>query len=277
MAEQRLAELVAEVAGSAPLEWRSCAGGYTHASKWLVRLADGSEVFVKDGAEPLELLVHRSVEAAFLPRLLGTDGDALVLESLGDALWPPPYPADPAPLFSALDAVAATAAPTGVPPLRKPDPPLWTRVAEEREAFLRLGVCTPAWLTSALAPLAEAERRFDPAGDSLLHADVYAGNVCFGERGAVLVDWACARRGNPWFDKAQAWISIRIEGGVPPALAFPDEAAVAALVTGDWAFSLVSARPPSIDAASALDEAQLADLRHGLRWASEALGIEPPN
>lgn len=272
-----LAARIEAMTGSRPLRsQRLRTGGYTRAGKWTVEFADGSRVFVKESAEPLERVVYEQVKAPFLPRLIGADEGLLVLDDLTDALWPPPYPDDVSALFITLDALAATAPPAALPELPKPSPGLWERLIGYADRLTGLGACSAEWLEQALPQLIAAEARFAPAGDSLVHGDIYSGNLCFTGGRSVLVDWACARRGNHWFDRGMAWISVEIEGGRAPALDAPDEATLAAFIAGDWALSLTHPRPSSIDPDAGLEAAQLNDLRHGLSWFARAAGLPPP-
>ena len=59
------------------------------------------------------------------------------------------------------------------------------------------------------------------AGDDFLHDDVWAGNVCYTERGAVLIDWASASIGDRRIDLAYALLSIRETGAMPPPSSSP--------------------------------------------------------
>lgn len=205
-------------------EWEPVGGGYTRAGKWLATFPDGSRVFVKAAEDELalrmasvELIVHESVSGPFLPRLIDAwEGDgrtALVLEDLSSAYWPPPYPEDVGPVFHALGNVARATPPPG---LRRLD----DRAETPWDAVRKLGVCSSEWLNRAIEPLREAERAFSVAGEELVHYDVWSDNLCFADRGVVLVDWAAARVGNRWIDVGYAVLSILAEGGTPPALGF---------------------------------------------------------
>ncbi|MGM1062975.1 phosphotransferase [Saccharothrix sp. Mg75] len=79
------------------------------------------------------------------------------------------------------------------------------------------------WRASALGrELAELHHRLDDvrppdflgAGDGggggLVHLDLHPGNVVMGPEGAVVVDWACAARGDRRVDVAMSWLAIAV-------------------------------------------------------------------
>jgi hypothetical protein len=204
--------------------------------------------------------------------VLGIGHDVLVLEDLSRARWPPPYADDGERLLEAVEAVNATAPPPL--PALPPTSARWSSVAGRAEGLLTLGLCDEDWLGLALPALAEAEARAELDGDGLVHADLYSGNVCFAGRGPVLVDWGCARRGSATVDTALAAGSIWVEDGI--RLPLRDESALAALATGIWAEGLLSPLPETIDPASALVADLASDLRAGLVWAADAVGLPPP-
>ena len=267
-------------------EWRLVGGGYTRAPKWCARRRDGTSVFVKFAEEdelavgPLttEIAVYEAVRGAFLPALHDVhvvDGRALVvLEDLSDALWPPPYPKDVTPLFDALAAVAAARPPPALRRLRPLPEPRWRRFEREPHSLLALGVCSERWLRGALPALAEAEARVPCSGNGLVHYDVWAENLCFAERGAVLVDWAEAKIGNPAIDVAFALLSLHVAGAVAPRI--EDEAALAAFVTAVVAAEAAAPPPEWAGPGSTLRQDQLQDLRVALPWAAALLGLPPP-
>ena len=50
-------------------------------------------------------------------------------------------------------------------------------------------------------------------GDRLLHLDLHPENVILSPRGAVVIDWTNARRGDPSLDVALTWVIIATSGG----------------------------------------------------------------
>jgi Ser/Thr protein kinase RdoA (MazF antagonist) len=268
-------------------EWRPIGGGYTRAPKWWARRHDGTSVFVKAAEDdelalrPLrtEIAVLEAVEGAFLPRLhdayVGEGRALLVLEDLSGAAWPPPFRSDVRPLFDALDAVAAARPPALLRRLEPLPEPRWRRIEREPQPLLALGVCSDRWLADALPLLIEAESRVPLPGESLVHYDVWSDNLCFADRGAVLVDWAEARIGNGAIDVAFALLSLHVEGAAAPAV--EDEAGLAAFVTGVVATEAAAPPPAWAVSGSTLRDDQRADLRVGLRWTAAALGLPSPS
>lgn len=280
--------------GRSVVHARAAASGHTSAWSGRVTLDDGRRFFVKaargDAATPLrrEALVLEHLgglgTAPFAARLLewrDADPATLVTEDLSAARWPPPYPDDTGPLFEALGQLAALDPPAGLTPLEEwdPDPtPRWTMVAGDSTPFLRLGVCSSAWLERNISALITAESRIDLRGDRLVHNDIYSGNVCFVAERAVLIDWGAAARGNPELDVAFAVLSVMAEGGrLPERELLRDEGAWAARLAGHNAAEAAAPLPQWADPSSTLRQDQLADLRVALPWAARALGLEPPS
>jgi thiamine kinase-like enzyme len=130
-------------------------------------------------------------------------------------------------------------------------------------------------LEEALPALDAAESLAQLAGDDFLHDDVWASNVCYTERGAVLIDWASAGIGDHRIDVAYALLSIRSSPATPPAIDFPEEAAYAALLAGANAYQAAQPVDESIKHESVLRAGWLHDLAYALDWASELLELAP--
>lgn len=266
------------------------AAGHTTAWRGRLTLDDGRIVFLKsangEAASALRreaLVLAALVGAPFAARLLDwqdSDQATLIIENLSAAHWPPPYPADAAPLFDALDQLAAVAAPAGLSPSEDWNAGAqsnWSWVAADPEPFLGLRVCSAAWLERNIDALVAAESRIDLRGDRLVHNDVYSGNVCFAGRRAVLVDWGTAVRGNHEIDVAFAVLSVLAEGGrLPERQLLADEGAWAARLAGHNAVEAPSPLPDWASPTSILRQEQLVDLRAALPWAARALGLDPP-
>ncbi len=278
-------ELLAGALGSTPRSWKPVnTGGYTRSHAWRVETSDGP-AFVKqaEDAGSLQMLrreaaVYREVRGAFLPALVGF-ADAghralLGIEFLEDALWPPPYPDDVGPLFEALVDVAATEAPTELPTQGTWES-RWQRVAADPEPFLGLGCCSAEWLSASIDTLARAESTADFTGDRLVHNDIYSANVAFQAPGAVLVDWGAAVRGSRWIDVALALLSVRVEGGSPPDIEFPEAGSFAAAFAGHLAVEAPSPLPDWAEPGSTLRADMAGDLVYALRWCAELLEVPP--
>ena len=260
-------------------------GGYTRSRAWHVRTPDGP-VFAKEAADEgslfmlrREAIVYRGVAGPFLPGFVGFadrgDRALLAIELVEDAHWPPPYPDDVRPLFETLDLVASAQPPPDLP-AQGPWRSRWERVAADPGPFLGLGLCSAAWLDGALDKLLAAEAAAEFQGSDLVHNDVYSGNVGFTPRGAVLVDWGASVRGSRWIDVAFALLSVRVEGGTPPPLHFPAEAAFAAAIAGHCALEAPAPLPDWAEPGSTLREDMAGDLAHALRWVAELLELPPP-
>jgi Phosphotransferase enzyme family len=280
---------VTAATGVRPSSWQHVVAGHTHAEKWLVELDNGRKAFVKAGTETSaraqikrEAIILESVAAAYMPRLYGAatveDWSVLVLEDLSHGVWPPPYPDRGAALLETVAKVAATPAPPGLRrrPEGRPLGTYWQRIASDPEPVLAHGKFSGAWLEAALPILDAAESSAQLAGDDFLHDDVWAANVCYTERGALLIDWASATIGDRRIDLAYALLSIRSSGTRPVPVDFPDEAAYAALLAGANAYQAAQPVDESIQHVSTLRAGWLYDLEFALTWASELLGLEPP-
>jgi len=281
---------IAATTGAPPTSWRHVVAGHTHAEKWLVGLQNGRTAFVKAGIErsaraqiDYEAEILESAAAAYMPRLYGAatvdDWSVLVLEDLSDAVWPPPYPDSGAALLETVTQVAATPAPSGLRrrPEGRPLGTYWQRIAADPEPVVAHGLFCAEWLEKALPILDAAESRAQLSGDDFIHDDVWAANVCYTERGALLIDWASATIGDRRIDLAYALLSIRSSGATPPPVDFPEEAAYAALLTGANAYQAAQPVDESIQHVATLRAGWLYDLEFALEWASELLGLEPPS
>jgi aminoglycoside phosphotransferase (APT) family kinase protein len=276
-------ELVAAALGARPLALEPIGGGgYTQSATWRAETPGGAS-FVKQAEEAgslamlrREALVYSSVSGSFLPAYVGfaDSGERamLAIEFLDNVVWPPPYPADVTPLFSAIEALADAVPPAGLPTQQQPIS-RWKRVAADPAPFLSLGLCSRAWLERALPALLAAEREAVYEGEHLVHNDIYSGNVAFTARGAVLVDWGAAVKGSRWIDTAFAVLSVRVEGAVLPAVELPGEGDFAASLAGHFAVEALTPLPAWARPDSTLREDMAGDLAHALRWAAETLEL----
>lgn len=283
MIEQRVSRL----AGTEVMSLRRVqSGGWGLSFHARAELADGRTVFVKAGSEEVtsgfvrdEQRFYRSVQASFMPQLVGLDeGDPplLVIEDLSRARWPPPWDDEAiAAVRATLVQVWATPPPDWLPPVTDEVEWLlggWAGIERDPEPFLSVGVCSRAWLEGALPTLRDAAETAPIAGDSLLHLDVRSDNICLAERGAVLVDWNLAHVGNPDLDLA-AWLpSLEAEGGPQPEALLPDAPGFAALLAGFFGSRAGLPPPPT---APRVREVQLSQLRTALPWAARALHLPP--
>jgi Phosphotransferase enzyme family len=279
---------VAEATGRRPSSWQHFVAGYTHAEKWLVELGD-RRAFVKAATNAVargqierEGALMDTVAARFMPGCYGSstvdEWGVLVLEDLSGAQWPPPYVDDGAALLETVARVGSTPPPPALDrrPAERPFGTYWQRIAADPDPVLANGSFSAAWLDAALPLLDAAESEVRLAGDDLVHDDVWAGNACYTDRGAVLVDWASASIGDRRIDLAYALLSIRSSGSTPPPVEFSGEAAYAALLAGSNAYQAAQPVNASIAHGAELREGWLYDLDYALAWVSELLELPPP-
>ena len=273
-----------QVLDAAAAAWTPVASRYALGDRWLIRLDDGRTVFAKRAiGEPTaawlrkEHDLYAALGVSFMPRLLGWDDGTLpllVLEDLSAATWPPPWPPGSVEaVLRTLQEVAATPPPAGLGRIADDPPAGWRDVARDPAPFLRLGLCSDAWLDDALPTLLLAS---DPSlldGDGLLHLDVRSDNLCIRDGQAVLVDWNWATVGNPAVDIAFWLPSLTLEGGPEPdeiARVHRGAETLAVVVAGFFAAN-AGLLPPA--GAPAVRAFQLAQLEVALPWAVRALGL----
>jgi aminoglycoside phosphotransferase len=280
---------VVDAVEARPASWRHVVAGHTHAEKWVVTLDDGRRVFVKAGTAPgtrtqidRERRIIDAVRAPFMPRVHGSssagDWTTLVLEDLSSAHWPPPYHDDGAALLETVARVGDIPPPTGVArrPAGRPFGTYWERIAATPAPVLAHGSFSAAWLERCLPALIAAESRARLDGDDFLHDDIWHGNVCYADRGVVLIDWASVSIGDRRLDLAYALLSIRSSGATPPTVGFDDEAAYAALLAGANAYNVAQPVDESILRGSVLREGWLHDLQYALVWIADLLALPRP-
>jgi hypothetical protein len=223
--------------------------------------------------------VYSQVQARFLPamRAWADDGSSpfLALEDLSDAVWDAPWtPARVRQVLDTLRRITATRAPTCLPSLEERRSSLsgWARVEREPELFLRLGLCSAAWLGRSINALVTAEAGTELAGDDLVHGDVRSDNFCFVGQRVVLVDWNWACRGNGLIDIAGWLPSLHLEGGPRPDSILPGQPHLAAVISG---YFTARAGLPVELASPQIRALQRAQLQIALAWAVTALGLPP--
>jgi hypothetical protein len=274
--------------GAAPVRWEPVAsGGYgRNSAHWRVALADGRSAFVKqalddDAADWLrdEQRLYGHVRGSFLAELRGwhEDGETLLaIEDLTHAHWPPPWPDGGIDaVLAALEEVHRTPPPPGLRRLADLRDWLdgWPAVLADPEPLLATGLCSGAWLESALPVLAKATASCELDGASLVHLDVRSDNLCFAGDRVILVDWNLAAVGNPLID-AVAWLPSRhLEGGPEPWGVVADSGGLAALMAGFFASRAGLPPPPT---APTVREFQRRQAEVAIPWAARELGL-PPN
>ena len=279
---------VALAAGAVPVGRSEIhGGGYaSNTVRWRVELDDGRAVFVKLALDDMaagwlrdEHRLYSTLEASFLPELVGWHDDEattfLVLEDLSDAHWPPPWlEGHIDEVLSALEALARTRAPPGLPALDDLRERLngWELVADDPEPLLSTGLCSRAWLGAALPRLRETAATCDLSGDSLVHLDVRSDNLCLRDGGVLFVDWNLACAGNPLIDLVGWLPSLRLEGGPEPSELVPESGGLAALIAGYFASRAGLPTPPT---APRVRPFQRAQAEIALPWAVRELDLPP--
>ena len=254
------------------------------AARWIVS-NDVTSAFVKIGATErtaawirAEHRNYAALDGWYLPRVQGFDDDgvrpALAIEDLSDATWPPPWTAEGiASVLAALDAIRGTPPPGYLQGQDIDWGSNWQQVSEDPAPFLRLRLCSAAWLESSLPTLIAAAEGAPIAGDSLVHLDVRSDNICFRDGRALLIDWNHAAIANADLDLA-AWLpSLHAEGGPPPETILPVAPELAAWVAG---FFCSRAGGPDMPEAPHVRPLQRMQSRTALPWAARALGLPPP-
>jgi uncharacterized protein (TIGR02569 family) len=212
----------------------SAAVGHTRARRRLARLADRRTVFLKAAAPGAdvtdEITAYESIgsigsigQVPFMPRLIATRREPvplIILEALPAdgwvSRWTPEAIADTEELIA---QVHATRAPAGLPRWTDPSSDgagAWRAIAGETDRLPRMGVCGEQWLSAHLTALTQAAGQARVSGDHLVHGDVHAANLCYRGGKLVLVDWATAAAGDPWFDTHNWLVAMAAEGGPPP-------------------------------------------------------------
>lgn len=287
LADAGLEQRVAEMMHTRPVSFRPASGGYTAAKRGVVSFENGKTAFLKAAvseqtAEWLrtENAVYRHLgayDADFLPRVLAWNDDGarpiLLLEDLSAAHWPPPWET-----AQAVRVAEALSRLRRVPPMPgmtlletyRDDFSGWRKVAADPASFLSLGLCTGAWLHTALPSLQAAEAAVRLDGEDFLHLDVRSDNLCFTPDRTIFVDWNWACTGNGLVDLA-AWLpSLHAEGGPAPETFLPDAPEMAAALSGFWA---AQAGLPNRD--PRMRHLNLFQLNAALPWAARAVGLPP--
>lgn len=291
MQEQEMLDIqerLQRIMNTRPMAMSAVKGGYTAAHRLIVNFSNGRSAFVKVSADPItagwlrsEHRIYQSVQADFMPTLLGWDDDGekplLVLEDLSSGLWPRTWTPDMiAATLKTLESVRNSQPPNGLPTLESMRHELasWHLVDLQPESFLTLGLCSADWLHDALPTLITAENRAVLAGSELLHLDIRSDNICFlGDR-VVLVDWNWACVGNAMLDVLFWLPSLRLEGGPHPEQIIGGDPNLVALAAGFWAYR---AGMPPPHSTSAVRDLQRKQLEIALPWSANLLRLPPPD
>lgn len=278
-----LAQRIRAVVGARPVEWVARSGGYSSAERYTVTLDDGRRVFVKAAdAEHMaawlrrEHEVYASLQAGFIPKLIGFDDDGryplLVIEDLSHADWEPHWTAERVALVcAALDKLHDSLPPPNTRSVRDTYAGWfgrWHRVEADPEPFLSLGLRSRAWLDERLPEIIEAADSAPVDGDAVTHLDVRSDNLCTLNGRAVLVDWNFVSFAAPDLDLAAWACSLTLEGGPLPWELLPNSPGFAAFIAG--IFAATAGLPPP-DTAPTVREFQAQQLAVALDWIDREL------
>jgi thiamine kinase-like enzyme len=270
-----------------PVESYRCAeGGYTPALRLVCRTVQSS-FFAKVGVTPLtnefirrEIRVYNRVGGSFMPRLIAyeeSENDPiLIIEDLSSCDWTPSWNGRKVEMalkqIEAMHQSAARIEPySEILPAREHN---WQQVAAAPGPFLSLGLVDAQWLDRALPILIENEERCPSSGDALCHWDLRSDNMCFANDRAVFVDWNLACLSNPKLDLGFWLPSLEYEGGPKPETILPEEAEIAAWVSG---FFASRAGLPEIADAPRVRLVQRRQLETALPWAVREMDLPPMN
>lgn len=236
------ADLRARVEAATGRAWLACSRprtGLSAAHRFIVQLEGGSVVFVKAATTPEtadwlrnEHFAIQVAPADLTPRTLAwLEDDAakpiLIVDALLDGHWPAGpggtnwRPGDLPMVLNAIRRLGEQPA-DALPPARSAKSAGWRNILRSPEGFLRLGLCSTAWLAGHGETLAEAENRVVRTGAAFVHGDVRSDNIWVGAQGVKFVDWSNARRGAPETDLAEFLPTAHLEGGPPPHDIFPE-------------------------------------------------------
>jgi hypothetical protein len=152
---------------------------------------------------------------------------------------------------------------------------MWTRFARDSKALFDSGIVDSAWFAAHIDELVALEAQVDITGNGLVHGDTWRQNWCIADRGAVLVDWSGAARGNPLLNRAWAECAIRATSG-PNNIVFPadsDEPVWATWMCGRALGFVVDVMD---DPRPRLVETVLREAAASIDWMCNTLGIDRP-
>lgn len=273
---ERLVNTLTERFGD--VEIQPIAGGHTLAERGLADLPGLGRCFVKAGyddrtraALATEAAVLSEVESPHLPNLIRHEPGLLIVEDLSHAHWPPPWLGDPHAVWTALEGLASSAAPSMAVPIEG-EGRTWDGIDRAGEV---LGEPLTHWLEEHLDRLTESALAVSPAGSDFVHADLSLENLCVASRGVVIIDWEFASIGNRELDIATVSLEL-VAGGLDPAeVPLTDPTSWAArlatwLLAGSIGLSEWAVDPEALRA----DRLNLAEA--ALRWWAKNLGLSAP-
>lgn len=286
-------ERIESALGQPPMPWAKPDTGLSAAARYSVTLEDRSRVFVKAATDEEterwlrnEYLALQWVPARFGPNVVAWLDEPgsypiLVVEDLSRAHWPASHSGvdwrrgDIDRVLAAIKDLSHVRAPSVLAPspIGQASWPAFARAGPDRDAFLDLGLCSPAWFSSAVPFLIDAEAALDDSGDWLVHGDLRSDNICIEEERVVFVDWSHASRGHSEHDLALLLPTLQLEGGPLPFDVMPTGGAWAAAGAGTLTRRRLhdAALPPWLASVFV----RLIAIQ--LSWAASCLGLPQPD
>ncbi len=265
--------------------------GLSAAHRYSVEFEDNSSVFVKAATDEQteqwlrsEHLVLSSARYNFMPKVIEWIDKpglrpVLISEDLSRAYWPASHAGvvwrkgDFDLLFDGIKELSTSDPPMDLPALQNRRTAFWPKIAEDPESFIRLKLCSEAWLRKAIDALIEAERSADVTGSCFVHGDLRSDNICFDGAQVMFVDWSHAARGSRAHDPATLLPTLHLEGGPAPYEIMPDGGSEAALACAGHIMRI--ARNRSIPEWLFAVFKKLIAIE--LEWAGNCLGLEEPD
>lgn len=286
-------ERIERALGQPAREWITPDTGLSAAVRSSVTLEDGNRVFVKAATDEeterwlrSEYLALQHVPERFVAGVLAwlDEPDSypvLVVEDLRRAHWPASNQGvdwrkgDIDRVLVAVADLSRVQAPGVFVPSRR-GPALWPALVHtgpDRNGFLDLGLCSPAWFSDAAGPLVDAEACLDERGDRVVHGDLRSDNICIEADRVVFVDWSHVARGHADENLANLLPSLHLEGGPLPYDVMPAGGGWAAAGCASLARRVLDQRglPPWF--AKVLVRLAAIDLS----WAASCLGLRQPD
>ncbi|TDW96372.1 phosphotransferase family enzyme [Dinghuibacter silviterrae] len=241
---QYLLDIVEDMVGKKSTRWTVPDCGLSAALRYSVQFEDNSRVFVKAATDDdteewlrTEHFVLSSLRESFIPHVIGwvDTPPVLISQDLSHAYWPASHggttwrAGDMELLLDGLKVLSSVPAPPGLQELQNRKTSIWSRIAGDPEALLRLKICPESWLEQSIDALIKAEVSLDVTGEQLVHGDVRSDNICFLDGQIVFVDWSHASRGYGRHDLATLLPTLHLEGGPAPYLVMPDGGGEAAM------------------------------------------------
>jgi hypothetical protein len=286
-----LLEIVEDVIGKKANRWTVPDCGLSSALRFSVQFEDNSKVFVKAATDEeteqwlrTEQVVLSSMQKEFMPYVIAWIEQPgihpiLITQDLSHAYWSASHngvtwrDGDIDLLFGAIREISLHTAPQALPGLHNQEVSIWSQIAGDPSAFLRLKLCSKEWFEKSIDALIDAERRGDIRGSCLVHGDVRSDNICILGSRVIFVDWSHAARGYGRHDLATVLPTLHLESGPAPYVVMPDGGHEAAMGCAGHIYRLaVDRRMPQW-----LKKVFEKLIAIELEWVSKCLNLDEPD